>query len=40
MTARRSYGAALHELLVQLGVGLVVLAGFMTVLPDSFCKKA
>lgn len=34
-----SYGAALHELLVQLGVGLVVLAGFMTVLPDSFCKK-
>lgn len=34
-----SYGAALHELLAQLGVGLVVLAGFMTVLPDSFCKK-
>lgn len=34
-----SYGAALHELLAQLGVGLVVLAGFMTVLPDSFCRR-
>ncbi|MGN1007781.1 MAG: phosphoribosylglycinamide formyltransferase [Butyricicoccus sp.] len=33
-----SYGAALDELLNQLGVGLVVLAGFMTVLPDSFCR--
>ncbi len=33
-----SYGAALDELLRQLGAGLVVLAGFMTVLPDSFCK--
>ncbi|MGM9613202.1 MAG: phosphoribosylglycinamide formyltransferase [Butyricicoccus sp.] len=33
-----SYGAALDELLTQLGVGLVVLAGFMTVLPDSFCR--
>lgn len=33
-----SYGAALHELLTQLGAGLVVLAGFMTVLPESFCR--
>ena len=33
-----SYGAALDELLNQLGIGLVVLAGFMTVLPDSFCR--
>lgn len=32
------YGAALHELLTQLGAGLVVLAGFMTVLPESFCR--
>lgn len=33
-----SYGAALDELLRQLDIGLIVLAGFMTVLPDSFCK--
>ena len=33
-----SYGAALDTLLHQVGAELVVLAGFMTVLPDSFCK--
>ncbi|WP_122789632.1 phosphoribosylglycinamide formyltransferase [Intestinibacillus sp. Marseille-P6563] len=33
-----SYGAALDTLLRQVGAELVVLAGFMTVLPDSFCK--
>lgn len=33
------YGAALSTLLRQVGAGLVVLAGFMTVLPDSFCKE-
>ena len=33
-----SYGAALGTLLRQVGAELVVLAGFMTVLPDSFCK--
>lgn len=32
-----AYGAALSGLLNERGVGLVVLAGFMTVLPDSFC---
>ncbi len=32
------YGAALDTLLHQLGAELIVLAGFMTVLPDSFCK--
>lgn len=34
-----AYGDALAELLVQHGVGLVVLAGFMTVLSDTFCKR-
>ena len=33
-----SYGAALSTLLTQVGAELVVLAGFMTVLPDAFCK--
>lgn len=33
------YGAALHEKLTARGIGLIVLAGFMTVLPDSFCQK-
>lgn len=33
-----NYGAALDELLQQLDIGLVVLAGFMTVLPAAFCK--
>ncbi len=33
-----SYGAALSTLLTQVGAELVVLAGFMTVLPDDFCK--
>lgn len=33
-----SYGAALDQLLHNLGIGLVVLAGFMTVLPDAFCR--
>ena len=32
-----TYGAALDRMLVDAGVGLIVLAGFMTVLPDSFC---
>lgn len=34
-----AYGAALSALLTDLGVGLIVLAGFMTVLPASFCAK-
>lgn len=33
------YGAALHEKLTARGIGLIVLAGFMTVLPDSFCRQ-
>ena len=33
------YGAALHEALSARCIGLIVLAGFMTVLPDSFCRK-
>ena len=33
------YGAALHEKLTARGIGLIVLAGFMTVLPDSFCRR-
>ncbi len=33
------YGAALTALLEEYGIGLVVLAGFMTVLPDSFCRQ-
>ncbi|MFR4972512.1 MAG: phosphoribosylglycinamide formyltransferase [Butyricicoccus pullicaecorum] len=33
------YGAALHEKLTARGIGPIVLAGFMTVLPDSFCHK-
>lgn len=33
------YGVALHEKLTARGIGLIVLAGFMTVLPDSFCHK-
>ena len=32
-----AYGAALGRMLTDAGVGLIVLAGFMTVLPDSFC---
>ena len=32
-----TYGAALDRMLTDAGVGLIVLAGFMTVLPDSFC---
>lgn len=34
-----AYGDALDALLTEKGVGLVVLAGFMTVLSDGFCKK-
>lgn len=34
-----AYGDALDALLTEKGVGLVVLAGFMTVLSDDFCKK-
>lgn len=33
------YGKALHEMLAARGIGLIVLAGFMTVLPDSFCRR-
>lgn len=33
-----SYAGALDALLREKGIGLVVLAGFMTVLPDSFCR--
>lgn len=33
------YGKALDIMLSQLKIELVVLAGFMTVLPDSFCRK-
>ena len=36
--AAEDYGAALDGLLRENGIGLVVLAGFMTVLPDSFCR--
>ncbi|MGN0993722.1 MAG: phosphoribosylglycinamide formyltransferase [Butyricicoccus sp.] len=32
-----AYGEALDRMLTDAGVGLIVLAGFMTVLPDSFC---
>lgn len=32
-----SYAGALDTLLREKGIGLIVLAGFMTVLPDSFC---
>ena len=31
------YGAALTRMLQEKNIGLIVLAGFMTVLPDSFC---
>ncbi|MBQ8585077.1 MAG: phosphoribosylglycinamide formyltransferase [Butyricicoccus sp.] len=31
------YGEALDRMLQDAGIGLIVLAGFMTVLPDSFC---
>ena len=34
-----AYGAALAEMLGQLGIGLVVLAGFMTVLSPDFCRR-
>lgn len=34
-----SYANALDTLLREKGIGLVVLAGFMTVLPDSFCRQ-
>ena len=33
------YGEALDALLREKEIGLIVLAGFMTVLPDSFCAK-
>nr|WP_297282336.1 phosphoribosylglycinamide formyltransferase [uncultured Agathobaculum sp.] len=33
------YGAALTALLEKYEIGLIVLAGFMTVLPDSFCRQ-
>ena len=33
------YGAALTALLEEYDIGLIVLAGFMTVLPDSFCRQ-
>lgn len=33
------YGAVLDAKLRARGIGLIVLAGFMTVLPDSFCRK-
>src|SRR5699024_9860677 len=32
------YADALDTLLREKGIGLIVLAGFMTVLPDSFCR--
>ena len=34
-----AYGEALAEMLEQLGIGLVVLAGFMTVLSPAFCRR-
>lgn len=34
-----AYGEALAEMLEHLGIGLVVLAGFMTVLSPDFCRK-
>ena len=34
-----SYANALDTLLRDKNIGLVVLAGFMTVLPDSFCRQ-
>ncbi len=34
-----SYGEALAEMLEQLDIGLVVLAGFMTVLSPAFCRR-
>jgi len=34
-----AYGDALAEMLGQLGIGLVVLAGFMTVLSPDFCRR-
>lgn len=33
-----AYAGALDALLREKGIGLVVLAGFMTVLPNSFCR--
>ena len=33
------YDAALTALLEEYEIGLIVLAGFMTVLPDSFCSR-
>ena len=33
------YDAALTALLEEYEIGLIVLAGFMTVLPDSFCRQ-
>ncbi len=35
----QDYGVALDTMLCQIKIDLVVLAGFMTVLPDCFCKK-
>lgn len=34
-----AYGAALDAMLCERGIGLIVLAGFMTVLPNSFCRR-
>ncbi len=34
-----AYGQALAEMLEQLDIGLVVLAGFMTVLSSDFCRR-
>lgn len=34
-----AYGDALAEMLEHLGIGLVVLAGFMTVLSPAFCRR-
>ena len=34
-----AYAQALDALLRENGIGLVVLAGFMTVLPDSLCRR-
>ncbi len=35
----QAYGEALTELLEQQGISLIVLAGFMTVLSDAFCRR-
>ncbi len=38
-SSAETYSEALDALLQQQEIGLVVLAGFMTVLPDSFCRR-